>query len=112
MTKATLADLIEEQVFEAKRKLPDWMYPLQWIKEEVTDFNQIVNIFLVTKEGTRMAYNREYVTLVRKTFKDATWFLSQPTKSEGAKGLCILVGVLPKDHFLLLSGKRFKKVMK
>lgn len=106
MTKVTLAELMEGYVFAVQRELEDYFLPLQEIIEEINILDEPNDTFLASADGNRIRFNKQFLTLVRKTFKDAEWFLGQPSKIDCVKELCLLIGVLPQDHFLLLTPKK------
>lgn len=116
MVKMTLADLMELQVLAILREIKAWVFPLQSIIEEITVIEEPDNLILVGENGERMRFDRAYIDTVRKTFKYAEWFLSTPREKGTMKGLSLLIGVLPKKHYVVLAckkiqyhGKRFEE---
>lgn len=108
MVRILLAELMRLHVFAIKRNLKDRLYPIQTILEEITVLGDPDVIMFVSANGNRIRFNRYYVDVVKKTFKNAEWYLSAPMKKGKSIGLSLLIGILPNDHYLLLAPRTVK----
>ena len=109
MVRLTVADLVDAQVFTILRELKAEWRPLQSITEEVLIFQEARNLVLVDEENRRTRFTKQYIDLVRRTFKDIEWYLSAPSKRESVGGMCLLIGIWPENHYLVLAPKKEKR---
>ena len=106
MTNPTIADLMDFHIVAILRRLKGWMRPFQQITEEITILKEENNLTLVGENDKRIRFDRQAVAVVRRMFKGAEWALSAPVSTEGLEGLSLLIGILPKNHYLILAPKR------
>lgn len=108
MTIPTIADLMDAQIFTVLKELKQEWLPLQDITEEILIFEEENDLILVGENKKRIRFDRQYVDVVRKKFKDAEWCLGAVSKRDKVKGISLLIGVMPENHYLILAPKRFK----
>jgi hypothetical protein len=108
MMVITLNDLITEGIFEIRRELADQYRPFQEITKEIVIYDKERQIVFVGKDGKRTVFDKRFVTLLKKKFKEAEWFLSAPC-GKSRKDARVLVGVLEKEHYLILTPIIYKE---
>lgn len=106
MTKPTIAALMDAHIFTVLKELKEGWLPLQDIIEEILVFEEENNLILVGENGKRIRFDRQCVDVVRKKFKDAQWCLAAPSKKSEVKGTSLLIGIMPKEHYLILAPKK------
>jgi len=112
MVNPTIADLMDAHIFTVVRGLKDEIRPLQTITEEVLVLDEPENLILVGENGKRIRYDKRCVDAVRKKFKGAEWYLGAPSKREKVKDTSLLIGIMPKNHYLIIAPKKKKQPYK
>ena len=108
MVNPTIADLMDAYIFTVLKELKEEWLPLQEITEEILIFEEGNNLILVGENKKRIRFDRRCVNVVRRKFKDAQWCLSALSKLEAVKDTSLLIGVMPKEHYLILAPKKEK----
>ena len=110
MTNPTIADLMDAHIFTIARVLKDEIRPLQTITEEILVLDEPENLILVGENGKRIRFDKRCVDAVRKKFKGVEWYLGALSKREKVKDTSLLIGIMPKNHYLLIAPKKEKRL--
>ena len=109
MANPTIADLMDAHIFTIVRGLKDEIRPLQTITEEILVLDEPNNLILVGDNGKRIRFSKRCVDAVRKKFKGVEWYLGAPSKREKVKDTSLLIGIMPKNHYLIIAPKKEKQ---
>ena len=108
MTNPTIADLMDAHIFTITRVLKDGIRPLQIITEEILVLDEPKNLILVGENERRIRFDKRCVDVVRKKFRGVEWYLGAPSKREKVKDTSLLIGIMPKNHYLIVAPKKEK----